>query len=155
MHVFAPFNNSFLPFCDNNITDSFLIIHFLPKTLKKNRSKNQNGQKIYGQKVLNILPFQYFGSVFLRCFDNSVRTFSLFLFRIEWSEMGLYCYHRKMVKMKYWKVQIHVLTDFNHNLKLIHYLSHNFQRCLGKLKGKSINRALKWKQFYTKQDSKW
>ena len=34
-------------------------------------------------------------------------------------------------------MQIHVLTDFNHNLNLIHYLSHNFQRCLGKLKVKA------------------
>ena len=34
-------------------------------------------------------------------------------------------------------MQIHVLTDFNHNLNLIHYLSHNIQRCLGKLKVKS------------------
>ena len=33
-------------------------------------------------------------------------------------------------------MQIHVLTDFNHNHNLIHYLSHNFQRCLGKLKVK-------------------
>ena len=41
-----------------------------------------------------------------------------------------------MEKMNDWKVQIHVLTDFNNNLNLIHYLSHNFQRCLGKLKVK-------------------
>ena len=34
-------------------------------------------------------------------------------------------------------MQIHVLTDFNHNLNLIHYLSHNYQRCLGKLKVKT------------------
>ena len=40
-------------------------------------------------------------------------------------------------KMNYWKVQIHVITDFNNNLNLIHYLSHNFQRCLGKLKVKT------------------
>ena len=34
------------------------------------------GQKMYGPKVLNILPFQYFGSIFFsRCFDNSVRAF--------------------------------------------------------------------------------
>ena len=39
-----------------------------------------------------------------------------------------------MVKMNYQKVQIHVITDFNQNLNLINYLSHNFQRCLGKLK---------------------
>ena len=32
---------------------------------------------------------------------------------------------------------IHVLTDFNHNLNLIHFLSHSFQRCLGKLKLKA------------------
>ena len=56
------------------------------------------------------------------------------LFRTEWSEMSLYCYYHKMFKMKYWRVQIHVLTGFNHNLNLIHYLSHNCQRCLGKLK---------------------
>ena len=42
-----------------------------------------------------------------------------------------------MVKMKYWRVQIHVLTDFNHNLNLIHYLSHNYQICLGNLKVKA------------------
>ena len=42
-----------------------------------------------------------------------------------------------MVKMNYWRVQIYVLTNFNHNLNLIHYLFHNFQRCLGKLKVKS------------------
>ena len=42
-----------------------------------------------------------------------------------------------MVKMNYWKVQIHVLTDFNQNLNLIHYLSHNFQICPGELKVKS------------------
>ena len=34
-------------------------------------------------------------------------------------------------------MQINVLTDFNHNLNLIHYLSHNFQRCLGKIKLKA------------------
>ena len=34
-------------------------------------------------------------------------------------------------------VQIHVLTEFNHNLNLIHYISHNFQRFLGKLKVKA------------------
>ena len=43
----------------------------------------------------------------------------------------------QMVKMNYLKVQIHVLTYFNHNLNLIHYLSHNFQRYLGKLKVKA------------------
>ena len=42
-----------------------------------------------------------------------------------------------MVEMKYWKLQIHVLIEFNHNLNLIHYLSHNFQRCLEKLKVKA------------------
>ena len=31
----------------------------------------------------------------------------------------------------------YVLTDFNHNLNLIHYLSHNYQICLGKLKVKA------------------
>ena len=41
-----------------------------------------------------------------------------------------------MVKMNDREVQIHVLTGFNHNLNLIHYLSHNFQRYLGKLKVK-------------------
>ena len=41
-----------------------------------------------------------------------------------------------MAKIYYWKVKIHVLTDFNHCINLIHYLSHNFQRCLGKLKVK-------------------
>ena len=35
MHVFAPFNNSFLAFFDGNITDSFLTILFLSKTTKK------------------------------------------------------------------------------------------------------------------------
>ena len=35
-------------------------------------------------------------------------------------------------------MQKHVLTDFNHNLYLIHYLSHNYQRCLGKLKVKAL-----------------
>ena len=30
-----------------------------------------------------------------------------------------------------------ILTDFNHNLNLIHYSSHNYQRCLGKLKVKA------------------
>ena len=34
-------------------------------------------------------------------------------------------------------MQIHVLTDFNHNPNLIHYLSYNFQRCIGKLKLKA------------------
>ena len=43
-----------------------------------------------------------------------------------------------MVEIKDRKVPIHVLTDFNHNLNLIHYLSHNFQGCLGKLKVKSL-----------------
>ena len=76
-------------------------------------------------------------SFFSPFFDNSVRAFSWFLFWTEWSEMSLYCYHHKMVEMEYWKVQIHVLTDFNPNLNLIHYLSHNFQRCLGKLKVKA------------------
>ena len=41
-----------------------------------------------------------------------------------------------MVKINDLEVQIHVLTDFNKNLNLIHYLSHDFQRCLGKLKVK-------------------
>ena len=36
-------------------------------------------------------------------------------------------------------MEIHVLTDFNHNLNLIHYLSHNFQRCLGKLRIKAYS----------------
>ena len=40
-------------------------------------------------------------------------------------------------KINYWKVQIHALTDFNDNLNLIHYFSHNFQRYLGKLKLKA------------------
>ena len=34
-------------------------------------------------------------------------------------------------------MQIHVLTDFIHNLNLIYDLSHNYQRCLGKLKVKA------------------
>ena len=34
-------------------------------------------------------------------------------------------------------MQKHVLIDFNHNPNIIHYLSHHFQRCLGKLKVKS------------------
>ena len=43
---------------------------------------------------------------------------------------------------------------FNHNLNFIHYLSHNFQRCLGKLKVKAQTGALKWKQWYIQQDNK-
>ena len=50
MHVFAPFNHSFLPFCDSDITDSFLIIQFLPKTMKKlvrnyEKKREKNGSK--------------------------------------------------------------------------------------------------------------
>ena len=67
----------------------------------------------------------------------SIFHFYHFLFRTEWLEMSLYCYYHKMVKMNDVKVQIHVLTKFNHNLYLIHYLSHNFQICLGKLKVKA------------------
>ena len=59
------------------------------------------GQKMYGPKVLNILPFRFFGSFFLRFFDDSVRAFSQFQFRTKWSEMNLYFYHHKMVIMKY------------------------------------------------------
>ena len=34
------------------------------------------GQKMCGQKVLNILPFRFIGSIFFpRFFDNSVRAF--------------------------------------------------------------------------------
>ena len=34
------------------------------------------GQKMYGPKVLNILPFRFFGSfLFSQFFDNSVQTF--------------------------------------------------------------------------------
>ena len=46
-------------------------------------------------------------------------------------------YSHNMVKMNYWEVQIHVLTYFNHNLTLIHYLSHNFQRWLRNFKLKA------------------
>ena len=95
------------------------------------------GQKIYGQKVLTIWPFRFIGSFFFEFFYNSVQDFSKFLLRNEWPEMSMYCYYHKMVKINYWKVQIHVLTDFNHNLNLIHYLSHNFQRYLGKIKLKA------------------
>ena len=35
VHVFASFNNKFLPFCESNITDSFLTVQFLTKTMKK------------------------------------------------------------------------------------------------------------------------
>ena len=54
--VFAPFNISFLPFCDSNNTESFLTIQFWTKTIKKARTelskhrekkmiqKNWNGQ---------------------------------------------------------------------------------------------------------------
>ena len=38
--------------------------------------------------------------------------------------------------MNYWKVKIHVLTYFNHNLTLKYELSHNIQSCLGKLEVK-------------------
>ena len=41
------------------------------------------GQKMYGQKVLNILPIQFFGTVlFSRFFNHSVRAF-LILFGQE------------------------------------------------------------------------
>ena len=33
------------------------------------------GQKMYGPKVLNILPFRFFYRFFSRFFDNSVRAF--------------------------------------------------------------------------------
>ena len=105
-------------------------------------------RKCMVQKFLISYRFDFFDRFFSRFFDNSVRAFSYFLFRTEWSEMSLYCYYHKMVGMKYRKVQIHALIDFNHNLNLIHNLSHNFQRCLGKLK------APKWKRWYIKQESK-
>ena len=91
-------------------------------------------RKCMVKKYLISDRFFFFILFFSRCFDNSVQAFSYFLFRTEWSGMSLYCNYHNMLEMKYWKVQIHVLTDFNHNLNLIHYLSHNFQRCLGKLK---------------------
>ena len=54
---FAPFNNSFLPFCDSNITDSFLTIQFLTKTMKKlvrNYKKSEkNVPKIRNGQILN------------------------------------------------------------------------------------------------------
>ena len=82
--------------------------------------------------------FSFLDRFFPRCFDNSVRAFHSFCSELNGHKMSLYCYYRKMVEIKYRKVQIHVLTDFNHNLNLIHYLSHNFQGYLGKLKVKSL-----------------
>ena len=37
------------------------------------------GQKMYGQKVLNILPFRFFYLFFSQFFDKSVRAFLYYL----------------------------------------------------------------------------
>ena len=61
------------------------------------------GQKMYGQKVLNILPIRvlnlfFFSAIFLTIpYD----LFHSFFFRTEYSEMSLYWYYSKMVKTKY------------------------------------------------------
>ena len=47
------------------------------------------GQKIYGQKVFNIWPFRFYGTFLSAFFDNSVRAFSKFLVKTEWSKMSL------------------------------------------------------------------
>ena len=39
-----------------------------------------------------------------------------------------------MAENNHWKVRIHVLTYFNHNIILLYKLFHNFQSCLRKLK---------------------
>ena len=58
-------------------------------------------RKYMVQKFLISYRFDFLIFFFSRFFDNSVRAFSSFLFRTEWSEMSLYCYYDKMVIMKY------------------------------------------------------
>ena len=60
VHEFVPFNNSFLPFCDSNITDSSLTIQFLPKMTKKlvrNYKKNTEKERSQKSKQLDIKYF--------------------------------------------------------------------------------------------------
>ena len=42
------------------------------------------GQKMYGKKVLNILPFRFFNRFFSQFFDNSVQAFLYYLVKKEY-----------------------------------------------------------------------
>ena len=63
MRLFAPFNISFLPFCDSNNTDSFLTIQFWTKNYEKARTElskhreKRNDPKNWNGQILS--PFDH------------------------------------------------------------------------------------------------
>ena len=95
------------------------------------------GQKMYGPKVLKILPLRFFGSFFSCVF--LIIPYELFIVFVQ----NLMVRNESVLlpsqngKNELLKGANTCTYTFFHNLNLIHYLSHNFQRCLGNLKLKA------------------